>query len=209
MKPLSYLKKLIKNGHYWQYTDVRNKGRKPKLFFLPMQWIIILLSVVMSVCVLNNGFSDEFVGYTNAVLAILTGLYLAVVISIFDKFDREEFTKNGLTERQKNNLKLKKNFFIQFTSLTTYSIIIALFCLGLLSLSLLFKSFNTLITIDILIKKWQEAYYICFIKMFAITLYRVILMYFLINIIYISSYIISSVYSYIVGEYDSAKIDNN
>lgn len=208
MNPLYYLRKLIRNGHYWQYTNVLNKSKKPKYFFLRLQWFFIVVSIATVMSFLNKGFNNEFVGYTNAVLAILTGLYLTVVISLFDKFNKDEFTKTGLTETQQNNLKIKKNFFIQFTSLTAYSIIISLFCLGLLSLSLLFESLDAQVTIKILIQNWQETKYLCFFALLGIALYRVVVLYFLINIIYLSSYILSSAYSYIVGEYDKTKIDN-
>lgn len=207
MKPRYYLNKLIKNGHYWQYTDVQGNGKKPKWFFLPAQWIMIIISVVVCVCFLDNGFGQEFVGYTNATLAILTGLYLTVVISLFDKFDKNGFVAHGLTEQQKNNLKIKKNFFIQFTSLAAYFIIISLFCLGLLSLTLLFEYLNVNTSFCVLIKEWRDARYCCFASLIAIISYRIILLYFLMDIIYLSCYIISSAYSFIVGEYDRVKID--
>ncbi len=153
MKPLYYLKKLIRKGHYWQYTDVLCRERKPKVFFLPVQWCMIVVSILVCTLFLDKGFGEEFVGYTNATLAILTGLYLTVVISLFDKFDKKEYITTGLTVKQKNNLKIKKNFFIQFTSLTAYAIIISLFCLGLLSLTLLFEPLNASTSICTLIEK--------------------------------------------------------
>ena len=210
MKPLYYLKKLIKNGHYWQYTDVLNNGKKPKMFFLPLQWIIIAASILIAIFFIDDGFSNEFVGYTNAVLAILTGLYLSVIVNLFAKFDKEKLikkmSKQKLTVMQKNNLIARKNYFIQFTSLTMYSILIALFCLVMLSLSLLFESFDTRVSIDTLKENWQIVQYSCLLKLLVIIFYRIILLYFLINLVYLSSYIVSSVYSYIVGEYNEVKI---
>lgn len=207
MKSAYYLKKLIKNGYCWQYTDVLGNKKKPTLFFLPAQMLILLVSGFSVVFLLNNGFDKDFTGYTNAALAIITGLYLTIVISLFEKHNKDDFSCNGLTEKQKDNLRLKKNFLIQFTSLASYSIILALTCLILLSVTLQFDYLNQCICIKRILSLYNGEDYCGLTEVFAIIVYRWAILYFLLDIVYISTYIISSAYSYIVGEYDKNKIE--
>lgn len=207
MKSGYYLKKLIKNGHLWQYTDVLGHGKKPRLFFMPTQIFILLASVSSALFLLNSGFDKDFTGYTNAALAIITGLYLTIIISLFEKNNKDDFTSKGLTQKQKDDLRLKKNFLIQFTSLASYSIILALLCLVLLSLSLQFDFFNQRICIELVKSMYSTEEYSELAKACLIVIYRCAIVYFLFDIVYISTYIISSAYSYIVGDYDKNKIE--
>lgn len=207
MKLAYYLKKLIKNGYFWQYTDVLGNKHKPSLFFLPVQILILLLSGFSAVFLFNNGFDKDFTGYTNAALAIITGLYLTIIISLFEKHNKDDFSCNGLTDIQINNLRLKKNFLIQFTSLASYSIILALFCLILLSATLQFDFLKQCICVNKILNLYNDKKYFEVTIVSAIIVYRWVVIYFLLDIVYISTYLISSAYSYIVGEYDKNKID--
>lgn len=56
---LYYLLRLVKSGHYWQYTNINGQGVKPKHWFSNIQLFIIALSLL---CTLLNplGFNKDF-----------------------------------------------------------------------------------------------------------------------------------------------------
>lgn len=210
MKLLLYLKKLLLNGWYWEHNDVSPKyiGMKWYQLIKPTmpQIIITIISGFAVLQWLPTGFNNDFIGYINATLAILVGLYLTLIISIFDKFNPDEFKQKNVTTPQEDDLILKKNYYLQFTSLTTYSIVLAIFCILLLSISLLSENLHINISYNNLQESWHQKEYYSLMKDCLILLYRGIIIYFLLDILYISTYTITSVYSYIVGEYDKIKI---
>lgn len=210
MRLLLYLKKLLLNGWYWEHNDVSPKYINMKWYQLIKptipQIIIIIISVFAVLKWLPKGFSNDFVGYINATLAILVGLYLTLIISFFDKFNPDEFNQKNTTVRQQDDLILKKNYYLQFTSLTTYSIVLAIFCILLLSVTLLSEHLQVNIPCSNLQKSLHQKEYCSLMKDCLILLYRGCVIYFLLDILYISTYTITSVYSYIVGEYNKIKV---
>ena len=122
MKTKFYILSLIKEGHRWQYTNLKGEEIKPRVYFSPAQWIIIFISVLL-VYNLPNGLNNEFINFTITAFSIFIGLFLALIISIYDKFQKVDFSLK-YNEIEKINLIETKNFFKQFTSLTSYTILI-------------------------------------------------------------------------------------
>lgn len=204
-----YLANLIKEGHKWQYLNINGKGKSPLLYFTGLQWVVILISG-FGVVSLPLGFNKDFIGYTIASLSIFIGLFLTLILSVFDKF--QTFVENNKsqdkTEKTKIILIQRRNFSKQFTSLTSYSIILSIFCIFLLSLSLLFESFNANIYTYSL-TKWAEIQpknILLLLKIFGLAFYRFCLIYFLLDFLLITLYAVTSIFSFIMINYDSEKI---
>jgi hypothetical protein len=205
-----YLSKLISDGHKWQYTDINGKVEKPRYYFSSIQWIIIIVSLISSYF-LPKGFNNNFIGYIIASLSIFIGLFLTLILTIFDKFQKINFSKKEISEIERVSLIQTKNFFKQFTALTSYSILISLCCIGLLSLSLLSEFFNTnpaeyRFIYDISEIAWSNI--LTFIYILSILFYRLLVFYFLFDFILILVFSLSSIYNYISLEYERKKIQN-
>ena len=137
-----YLYRLILDGHKWQYIDINGKGSKPNLYFSSIQFIFIIISITSSVFLIKNGFNKDFIGYIIASLSIFTGLFLSLILTVFDKFQKFKFDVSNITEKEKIIIIQRKNFFKQFTAITSYSILLSIICIFLLSLSLLTNLLN-------------------------------------------------------------------
>ena len=209
MKSLSirhYIKKLICDGHKWQYCGINGNGVKPKYFFSSVQLLISCIAIIGAIF-LKNGFNKDFIGYIIASLSIFIGLFLTLILTVFDKFQRIDFNKPHLTEQEEVSLIQTKNFFIQFTALTSYSILIALFCIVLLSASLLFNYFNQDITqYELAIKNINFIKILNFSIVLSVFLYRIIIIYFLFDFLIIVVYALTSIYDFITLEIEKVKV---
>jgi len=205
MNVKDYLLSLIGEAHKWQYTDINGQEKVPKFYFLPVQWILLFISIVVSLSVMNNGISRDFAGYAITALSIFVGLFLSLILMVFDKFNSIDFSKiRG--EKQIYAIRTK-NFFKQFTALTSYSILIALLSLLLLAASLFGESMTISFSeIEIIISgKWHQIA-LRVLKVVVSCTYRICTIYFLLDFLYITVYALTSMYDYIKSEYDKIKI---
>lgn len=209
-----YLSRLIKAGHQWQYTDVNGIESKPKLYFTRIQWFIISATLIISYF-MENGFSDDFVGYIISALSIFVGLFLTLIISVFDKFqklnlkelkDKENKGEIVISAKIKTSLIQRKNYFKQFSSLTSYSIIISIFCIFLLSISLLTDFFKLNLTEFVFAEKITTKSIILFFKLSAVYVYRLVILYLLTNFLLIVIYAVTSIYNLFIMELDEVKL---
>lgn len=203
------LNQLITSGHKWQYTDINNYERKPRLYFTKIQYLAIFSSVIGVIC-LPKGFDKDFIGYTIASLSIFVGLFLSLILLVFDKFVALISENKERTRNLEIKLIQHKNFSKQFTSLTAYSIIISILCIFLLSLSLLYNIFNLDFQKIKFIESISDINYSS-IKLFVLcsllSTYRIVVFYFLIDFFIITLYAISSIFNFIMVKYDEIKID--
>ena len=199
-----YLCNLINQGHFWQYTDVNGRGKKPKFYFLPFQWFALFLSIYITIYFLPTGFNETFVGYIIASLSIFVGLFLTLILTVYDKFQKIDFSLAKFNDIDQIELVRIKNFFKQFTSLTTYSILLSISCILLLSFFILFKFSIKEITIDIVTNNSSD--YKQLIKIFILLSHRIITLYFLLDFVMITIYAITSIYGFIISEFDKIKL---
>ena len=87
---LFYILNLISEGQKWQYQNATCTNTKPKLYFTTLQWIAILLA---SIFVLTNhsGLSTDIIDFLLSSLSIMTGLFLALIVIVYDKFKDLDF----------------------------------------------------------------------------------------------------------------------
>ena len=132
---LFYILNLISEGQKWQYQNATCTNTKPKLYFTTLQWIAILLA---SIFVLTNhsGLSTDIIDFLLSSLSIMTGLFLALIVIVYDKFKELDF--NVETDEDKINKLKSWNYLRQFNALTSYSIFIALIVISILIGSLLY-----------------------------------------------------------------------
>ncbi len=209
MNVKEYILSLIADAHKWQYTDINGNANKPALYFLPVQWLIILIAVVFHILVKQDGFGSDFAGYCISALSIFVGLFLSLIITVFEKFSNIDFSLATDQTKKLNAIRVK-NFFKQFSSLTSYSIVLAIFNLILMGFSLgegaLTVSIDSIKEIFTTYYEWDDII-LNLIKPIIIVLYRIITTYFLLDFLYITIYAVGSIYDYMKSEYDKVKIN--
>lgn len=203
-----YLGRLISDGHKWQNIDINGVESKPKYYFSSLQFIFILVAIG-SLFLLKNGFNKDFIGYIIASLSIFVGLFLTLILTVFDIFQKIDFDKSNVSEKGKVFLIQKKNFFKQFIALTSYSILLSITCIFLLSLSLLTDLLNRDVfefgivdsykNIDFK-SVWLGGY------VWLIIIYRILIIYFFLDFLLMVLYGLTSIYNYIALEFDKKKI---
>jgi hypothetical protein len=205
MNVKDYLISLIREAHKWQYTDINGHGNAPTLYFLPIQWILLLLSIMLTFFVMQKGISRDFAGYSITALSIFVGLFLSLILMVFDKFHSIDFSK--ISGNAQVYAIRTKNFFKQFTALTSYSILLALLSLLLLGASMFGESMTiSILEIPNLISGTWHQIVLKIIRVIGVCIYRICTIYFLLNFLYITVYALTSMYDYIKSEYDKVKI---
>lgn len=203
-----YLSKLINDGHKWQNINVSGIEEKPKLYFSNTQFVFIIISIA-NLFLIKTGFNKDFIGYIIASLSIFVGLFLTLILTVFDKFQQINFRETNLSEKQKAYLIQKKNFFKQFTALTSYSIVLSILCIFLLSISLLSEIFSTNVFHYSFIESFEEINWensLTFLGLTFIIVYRFLVIYFFLDFLLMVIYGLGSIYTYITLEYDKTKI---
>lgn len=206
-----YIFKLIKDGQFWQNIDLNGKEKKPKFFFSSIQLTFIAISIVWGIYS-NNGVNNDFIGYSIAALSIFIGLFLTLLLSVFDKFKGIDFSKANKNDDVKIDLIRMKNFFKQFTALTSYSILLSILSILLLILFYLIPGLDINLldyTFVDSINKISVDNGVLFIRNTIILIHRIAVAYFLLDFLLIVIYAVTSFYSYIYNEYEQIKIDKS
>lgn len=198
-----YLNKLIKEAHFWQYTNITGNGNKPKLWFSSLQFGFIAVSISISYWS-GEFMGKDFIGYIIAALSVFIGLFLSMNLSIYDKFQIIDFKRAQVSEIERIKLIKTKNYFKQFTTLTTYAVVISLMIIFLFSPFFFTNFFNyDVLATSIDIRKWDMVY----TKLLVIITYRSIILYFMLDLIYIIMLAVTSNYAFLYGEYEGVNIN--
>lgn len=202
------LQALLNEAHKYQYADICDtaqeiKRKKPKLYFTPIQWGLVLLSAIIALT--TKGFSENFVGYIVAGLSLFAGLFFSFILMLIDKFQKIDFEPY----KQSNNAGIMpfgvrlKNYYKKATTLSFYIVLLSLLSVVLLSLSLLDISIPSLISLD---EDATISQFLRDIKTYFSVLYRGVTVYILLNFLWITLYLTTSFYDYISSEYDKVKL---
>lgn len=198
---LYYGLKLIFEGQKWQYQNVTCTNKAPKLYFTSLQWIAILLALLF---VLKNqsGLSSNTIDYLLSSLSIMTGLFLALIVIVYDKFKEIVFD----AETDDNKIKQLKswNYLRQFNTLTLYAIFIALIVILILIGSLLYGHSIDLSEISIATSLNKVDFGLS-IKVIITILLRISTIYFLFDFFILTVYAVSSLFQFINNEMLSIK----
>ncbi len=220
MKFNQNLRDLIVDSHRYQYVGISDakamERKQPKLrickwlfFFSKAQWIIIGISIVISLFI-PKGISSDFAGYIVSGLSLFVGIFFTFIITLYDKFKNIDFSKyDKKISEEKHYIGIRlKNFFKKVTVLSLYSIILSIICIILLSITLLFGEYinNCQCSIMFVCDFLKIGDYWCVVKYVLAKLYGTIVFYFLFDFLLIAVYLISSIYDFIISEYNQIKL---
>ena len=132
---LFYIRRLIEEGHKWQYQNSTNSNAASWWPYSLLQCVAILIAVLF-VYRKTGGFSETSIDLLLSSLSIITGFLVAVSIIVFDKY--RQLPKEANTDVEKINLYKSYNFLIQYNALSMYAILLAFVCIIMLILCLLF-----------------------------------------------------------------------
>lgn len=210
------LKRLVYDAHIFQYAEVNSstssiEKNKPRYYFTKIQWGLLIISIVIAITT-RNGFGKEFAGYVVSALSLFAGLFFSFILMLIDKFQKIDFSpykKDTNAQLMPIGIRLK-NYYKKATTLSFYIIVLALLCILLLSASLIEVPFNEIYQflakcipisyIDIWETLWRIASFI--VK----SIYRGVSIYFLLDFLWITLYLLSSFFDYVGSEYDKVKL---
>ncbi|WP_256963459.1 hypothetical protein [Prevotella nigrescens] len=170
-----------------------------------------MISVVVSITTVD-GFGKDFAGYVVSALSLFAGLFFSFILMLIDKFQKIDFSpykKDVNAQLMPIGVRLK-NYYKKATTLSFYIIVLALLCILLLSASLLSIPFHEICQ---LVEKIISASYIDVwktiweISSFIVkSIYRGVSIYFLLDFLWITLYLLSSFFDYVGSEYDKVKL---
>lgn len=198
---LYYIFNLIEKGQLWQYQNATYTNHSPKFYFTTFQWIALFLSFVF-VLTKPSGLNNEIIDYLLSSLSIMTGLFLALIVIIYDKFKDLDFKAKD--DDEKINKIKSWNYLCQFNSLTSYAILLSLIVIFILIGSLLFGHPTKLVEIHF-VKGVSQINWILTIQVIFVLLIRFLTVYFLLDFFIITIYAISSLFQFINIEMLSKK----
>ena len=159
-----------------------------------------------------DGFGKDFAGYVVSALSLFAGLFFSFILMLIDKFQKIDFSpykKDVNAQLMPIGVRLK-NYYKKATTLSFYIIVLALLCILLLSASLLSIPFHEICQ---LVEKIISASYIDVwktiweISSFIVkSIYRGVSIYFLLDFLWITLYLLSSFFDYVGSEYDEVKL---
>ena len=209
-------KMLVRDAHYYQYAGVNSselsiKKNKLRCYLTKIQWYILIISVVTAITTVG-GFSREFAGYVVSALSLFVGLFFSFILMLIDKFQKTDFSPYKMevnAQLMPIGVRLK-NYYKKATTLSFYIIVLALLCILLLSASLLSIPFHEVYLyikerisikyVDTWKTIWETSSFI--IK----STYRGVSIYFLLDFLWITLYLLSSFFDYVSSEYDKVKL---
>lgn len=210
------LKSLVSDAHLFQYVEINSttsniEKSKPRYYFTKIQWGILMISVVVSITTVD-GFGKDFAGYVVSALSLFAGLFFSFILMLIDKFQKIDFSpykKDVNAQLMPIGVRLK-NYYKKATTLSFYIIVLALLCILLLSASLLSIPFHEIYQfvekiisasyIDVWKTIWEISSFI--VK----SIYRGVSIYFLLDFLWITLYLLSSFFDYVGSEYDKVKL---
>lgn len=200
---------IFSEGNRLQKTSIKGTTLTTKRF-TQTQVFSFCLSLTC-LFLLPAGFGDNFAGYTISFLGIFIGLFTGIVVSLHDKSKSllEGLSQIELTEKARR-IKVK-NYMLQFTGLTAYSIVLGLFVALLLSISLLTEVTQENIFRYSFVKNVSEIgvlQIINFIKVVLLAAHRFFTIYFLLNFFAITTYAISSYFYFLISDYKRMRISS-
>lgn len=218
--PINYIFGIVEDAHKWQKQsllhELEDGKSKKRNYFRVLKFASLVIAIILTVFV-STGINKDFAGYIISALSIFIGLNISLIIMLFDKFNSTNFDTNNKTYKDKVKLLKHRNFFMQFTSLTAYSIILSLVLIVLLSICFS-QHFTSSISISEKIAYvwemmktdwtpgWSWKIFMFALWQATILVIRCFTYYLLFYFIIILFYSVGSAYAYISQEYENKKI---
>jgi len=197
-----YILDVIREGNRLQKVNIKGEVTQ-KRKFTDTQIIALIISLIV-IFLFPKGVSENFAGFTISFMGIFIGLFTTLVISLFEKSQSLFNDYKQANEESKPRIKMIRNYIVQFTGLTSYSILLALILVLLLFGPLLSTKSMTNIYNYSFVDDPNEinlSSILCFLKIAALSIYRFFISYFLINFFLITIFSLTSYFSYLHSEY--------
>lgn len=190
---LYYVINLIDEGHEWQYQNATKTNKSPLLYFTPLQFIAIILSLFFVIST-PTGISHNTIDTLLCSLSIMTGFFLALVVFIYDKYMM--LNHNARSDNEKIDECKNQNYLLQFNALTSYAIFISLIVTSILIGILLFGH-ETNLSNYTFASSWLGIDFKLTIKLSIVVIIRVLLIYFLLDFFILSLYAVCSLFQFL------------
>ena len=196
---IKYLKILNRQANLLARTDINGVEKSDFYSKYLIKITFVLISIGLTL-MLKNGFGEIFISYVSSVLSILVGLFITALIFSFDKF--YDPTKD---ENPSSRIKLWEiqayNYAQKFAYLTSLTIIMSVFTLVVLILSTLFvEDFKlNLFSLEFCWNCRSDNYLEniwLFLFSLIVLFQRIFVLYWLLNIMYNTLFIVSSMVQY-------------
>lgn len=200
---------LLKDAHRYEYLGISDTTeetslKKPRFLLTKTQWILLVVSLTVPLW-LSSGYNPDFCGYAISALALFVGIIFSFVISLYDKFSTIDFKQYHYTvNADKYPLGIRlKNYYKKTTVLSLYLIVLSILCIILLSGTLLFPN---LLGKGLSLCSFVNKDINFSILVLGIMFYRCGIFYLLSRFVVFTIYLTSSIYDFIIGEYDKIKL---
>lgn len=196
---------LIRGGIKWQYISLNGKETPPKFYFSGVQVSIIVISIILTLC-LHYGLTKDLIGYIISAFAISVSLFMSLLVNIFDKFDKTDFRTTDLSDDEITRLVQKKHFFKKFISITSYLVVLSILIIVLCSVNYIIPLDKFKLDISNIIFDIKKIEWVYTLKNITVVVYRICLLYFIMNYLLLTLFIAGSSYEYYISELDKVKI---
>lgn len=187
-----YIIKLINEGHKWQYQNLTYSGTKPKLWFSGLQIFAIVAAIAFVFLQPEGLLRENVIDYILSSLSILTGIYLSLLVFVYDRYKLIDFNK-----MQDEYKRIRTwSFYSQLNSLISYSILVAIVVIVVLIASLLYGT-PTDISNYMFVDEFSFTSVVLFLRLSFVVLMRLTMVYFLIDFFILCIYIVSGIFHFI------------
>jgi hypothetical protein len=197
-----FVSRVLREGRRLQRKNIL--GEQTTRYRYTHSEIICFLSAIGLAILLPAGINDNFAEYAIAFLGIFVGLFTSIIIALFDKGKTLYEGFDDKTNIEKTRIDIIRNYLVQFTGLTAYSIVLALISVVLLLGILLFpgaranlRSYHFVHSLAAI----NLATTITFVRLTAVILFRVTLLCLLLNFFSVTLFSLSSYFSFLQSEY--------
>ena len=198
----SFVGRVLKEGRRLQRYDIAGKLTTTRRYTHTQ--ILCFVGALVLLFLLPQGVNDNFAEYAIAFLGIFVGLFTSIIIALYDKSNSLYDGIQHKTGNEKSRIAIIRNYLVQFTGLTAYTIILALIAVVLLLGILLFPETRINIWKYHFIDQWRDLNLtttLTFLRLAIVILFRVFLFNLLLNFFLVTLYSLSSYFSFLQSEY--------
>lgn len=201
-----YIKRLIKYSHEYQYTKISSgEVNMPKYIFGIYKWVFI--GVGMYFLIFSKNIKPDILNSLITSFSILIGLLANLLMTIYNMLPKLSDTPT-YTNTELELFKKDARFFKQIGYLTTYAILLGIICI-ILSILNQCPDSEVLPLIELFKSNWSfnidDIQATIGIVMYGVI--KALLVYFILDLLYIVLFSVSSFIDYMHGEIKDIKAD--
>lgn len=198
----TFVVKILREGRRLQKFDIAGQPTTRRRW-THTQLGSLALSILLCI-LLPTGINDNFAEYAIAFLGIFVGLFTSIIISLYDKGKTLYDGISNKSSQEKARIEIVRNYLVQFTGLTAYSIVLALIAVVMLLGVLLFPNARVDILQYHFVSSFAEVNYksaVTFFRLSGVLLFRFTLLSLLLNFFAVTLFSLSSYFSFLMSEH--------